>query len=270
MHLLYVDESGSAADPNHKHFVLAGVSVFERATHWIEQELNKIAATFDAVTPHSLELHGSPMRAGRDGWKRFPLQARIDAIKEALKVGIVNQSEDSVRLFAVVVEKALVAGQDPALYAFERLTSNFDNFLARRYRRHGDAQRGIMVFDKSGTERTIQTLAREFKYNGHSWGKTHNYAEVPVFMDSQASRLIQLADLFAYSVFRNFEYGDSQFYDIFKHRFDTDGGVVHGLVQAPSVVVISAMTDIAVAAGATAQITAAPVAPPLADAGSSS
>lgn len=33
MYLLYVDESGSPGDPNQKHFVLAGVAVFERETH---------------------------------------------------------------------------------------------------------------------------------------------------------------------------------------------------------------------------------------------
>jgi len=44
MHLLYADESGSLADPGQRHFVLASVSVFEREPHWIEQELNKIAA----------------------------------------------------------------------------------------------------------------------------------------------------------------------------------------------------------------------------------
>jgi len=54
-------------------------------------------------------------------------------------------------------------------------------------------------------------------------------AEVPVFVDSRASRLVQLADLVAYATFRHFERGDSQFFDVFKHRFDEVGGIVHGL-----------------------------------------
>ena len=37
MHLLYVDESGSAADPSQRFFVLSSRSrCFERSTHWIE------------------------------------------------------------------------------------------------------------------------------------------------------------------------------------------------------------------------------------------
>ena len=85
------------------------------------------------------------------------------------------------------------------------------------------------VFDKSSTERRIQTLAREFKVSGHSWGKTKNYAEVPVFLDSKASRLIQLADLVAFALFRFHEYHDNTYYDVIKHCFDSEGGVEHGL-----------------------------------------
>jgi len=72
-------------------------------------------------------------------------------------------------------------------------------------------------------------MAKEFKAFGHSFGKTRNFAEVPVFVESQASRLIQLADLVAYSIFRHFEHRDSRFYDIISHCFDAEGGVTHGL-----------------------------------------
>ena len=80
MHLLYIDESGAVTDPNQSHFILAGISVFERKTHWIEQRLNNIAERFDPVHPHEIELHGSPMRSGREGWKRFKLIDRLKAI----------------------------------------------------------------------------------------------------------------------------------------------------------------------------------------------
>jgi len=81
-----------------------------------------------------------------------------------------------------------------------------------------DTQRGLILFDESSTEQRIQTLAREFKYAGHSYGVTRNYAEVPVFLDSRASRLIQLADLIAYALFRHFEHGDSKYYQVIKIR----------------------------------------------------
>jgi hypothetical protein len=228
MHLLYLDESGSVADPNQQYFVLAGVAVFERKTHWIEQTLNQIAAKFEPNEPHLIELHGSPMRAGRDGWKARPLAQRLQAIKDALQVGVADQSQ-GVRLFGAVIKKSALAGADPVEHAFEQLSSRFDLFLKRLYAKHGDPQRGIILFDKSSTELRLQKLAREFKYVGHTWGRTQNYAEVPVFLDSKASRLIQLADLVAFALFRAYEANDCMFYDVIKNCFDSEGGVEHGL-----------------------------------------
>ncbi len=234
MHLFHVDESGSVADPTQSYFVLAGVAVFERKTHWVEQDLNKIAEKFSPANPYSIELHGSPMRSGRDGWKIHALPDRLQAIKDALRIGVAdNYPKGGVRLFGAVVKKSSLVGDDPVIHAFEQLSSRFDLFLKRLHNKYGDTQRGIMLFDKSSTEQRIQTRAREFKYTGHTWGKTNNYAEVPVFLDSRASRLIQLADLIAYALFRFYEHNDSSFYDIIKHCFDSEGGVVHGLYILP-------------------------------------
>ncbi len=229
MHLLYLDESGSASDPNQQYFVLAGVSVFEREAHWVEQELNKVAVRFSPADPYSVELHGSPMRSGNGAWRRHSKESRFEAIKDALRVGVAERSLKSVRLFGAVIKKSAVSGQDPVEMAFEQLTSRYDMFLKRLFSKHRDAQRGLILLDKSSTENRIQTLAREFKYEGHSWGRTKNYAEVPVFLDSKASRLIQLADLVAFALFRFHEYNDNSFYDVIKHCFDSEGGVEHGL-----------------------------------------
>jgi hypothetical protein len=229
MHLLYVDESGSLADPSQRFFVLTGVSVFERRTHWIEQKLNAIAARFDAVNPHDVELHGSPMRGGSGRWRTFPVKERIQAISDALVDGIVSEKFNGVNLFSAVIDKTTLAGEDAVEHAFECLTSRFDLFLKRLHQKHNSAQRGLMIFDKSSTEQRLQTLAREFKYSGHAWGKTMNYAEVPVFLDSRASRLIQLADLASYAIFRNFERADGQLFDLIRNCFDSEGGVQHGL-----------------------------------------
>lgn len=230
MHLLYLDESGSVADPNQRYFVLAGVSVFERTTHWVEQPLNEIAARFSPQNPYAIELHGSPMRSGRDGWKAFPFDERIKAGRDALAAACDQHHRNgNIRFFGAVIKKSSLPGIDPVEHAFEQLSSRFDLFLQRLYRKYDDPQRGLIIFDKSSTERRIQNMAREFKYAGHAWGKTKNYAEVPVFLDSRASRLIQLADLVAFALFRFHEHSDNTFYDVIKHCFDNEGGVEHGL-----------------------------------------
>lgn len=169
------------------------------------------------------------MRSGNGPWRRHSKADRFQAIKDALQVGIADRSPRSVRLFGAVIKKSAVSGQDPVDLAFEQLISRYDLFLKRLFTKHQDAQRGLILLDKSSTENRIQTLAREFKYAGHSWGRTKNYAEVPVFLDSKASRLIQLADLVAFALFRFHERNDNSFYEVIKHCFDSEGGVEHGL-----------------------------------------
>jgi len=218
MHLLYVDESGSVADPAQKYFVLAGVCVFERKTHWIEQELNAVARKFSPDNVYAVELHGSPMRSGRDGWKSYPLADRLAAIKSALDFGVVTHYPKGMRLFGAVIRKNALIGEDPVIHAFEQLTNRFDLFLKRLHHKHGDSQRGIMLFViRRPPNLPIESAAT-------LWS-----AEVPVFLNSKASRLIQLADLVAYALFRFYEYGDSSFYNVIQHCFDSEGGVAHGL-----------------------------------------
>jgi hypothetical protein len=224
VYLLYVDESGLVTDSRQRHFVLAGVSVFERTPHWIEAELDAIAARFDAYEPKSIELHGSPMRTGAKRWRRVPFEDRDQAIKDALQV----VASKNCRLFGAVLDKARFSGQDVTQVAFEQVSSRFDQYLGRLHKQ-GDTQRGLILFDKCSVERRIQTMAREFKSTGHTFGRLRNLAEVPVFVDSEASRLIQLADLVAYALFRHHEFNDSIYFNVIQDSFDSDGGVVHGL-----------------------------------------
>jgi hypothetical protein len=226
MYLLYADESGSVGDPKQQFFVLAGFCVFERQGYWFAQKLDEVAARFNPADPASVELHGNPMNSGKGIFRRFTKGDRATAIEDALK--IFSASHPSNRLFACVVRKEKVSPADPVEFAFEQLSSRFDHYLSRLHKA-GDTQRGVILFDKSTYETTLQALATDFRTIGHKWGVIRNFAEVPLFMDSKASRLIQLADLIAYAIFRYYEIGDDRFFSIIRNRFDSEGGIVHGL-----------------------------------------
>ena len=47
-----------------------------------------------------------------------------------------------------------------------------------------------------------------------------NLSEVPLFLDSKASRLVQLADLISFALYRLYERNDYRFFNIIKNRFD--------------------------------------------------
>jgi len=226
MYLLYADESGSVGDPKQQFFVLAGFCVFERQGYWIAKELDKIAARFNPADPASVELHGNPINSGKGIFRRFTKTDRANAIEDALKIFLATHPSN--RLFASVVRKAKVSPADPVEFAFEQLASRFDHYLTRLHKA-GDTQRGVIIFDKATNEKTIQSLATDFRTIGHRWGIIRNFSEVPLFLDSRASRLIQLADLIAYAVFRYYESGDDKFFSILKNSFDSEGGITHGL-----------------------------------------
>lgn len=226
MYLLYVDESGTTHDPNQEYFVLAGFCVFERQGYWISNQLDEIAARFNPAEPATIELHGSPMFGGRGEWRDYPKNDRHQAIEDALKIFM--ESHASNRLFASVIKKSMVSPKDSVEVAFEQLASRFDKYLMRLHKK-GDTQRGIIIFDNSTYEATIQSLATDFRTIGYTWGVIRNFSEVPLFLDSRASRLIQLADLIAYSIFRAFEREDKRFLNIIEPKFDREGSVVHGL-----------------------------------------
>ncbi len=229
MHLLYLDDSGSTVDASQSYFVLAGISVYERQTYFISQKLDDIAARIIAGDPKDIEFHASVMYHGKKPpWRGMSKLDRRNVIKEVLQV--LRDSHKSTRAFACAVRKASFPRADSSLLAFEELCNRFDLRL-KRLHDSGDTQRGLIILDRSSDERTIQRLADSFRETGTRWRIIRNLADVPLFVDSEASRLIQLADHIAYAVYRRYESGDTSFFDIIASKFDRDEGVLHGLVH---------------------------------------
>ncbi len=228
MYLLYCDESGFARDREQHHVILAGVSLFERQCYWIASEMDRIAERLHPSDPASIEFHGNPMLQGKKFWRTIPSQKRISIFEEVLDIMI--HSSVKPRIFVCAINRKKVSPLDPMEVAFEQLISRFDQYLMRPHKQ-GNQQRGILVLDKSTYEDTLQSLAIGFRKIGHQWGLLRNMAEVPLFIDSRASRLIQLADLIAHSSFRHYERNDSRFFNRFHSLIDAEGGALHGLYE---------------------------------------
>jgi hypothetical protein len=89
----------------------------------------------------------------------------------------------------------------------------------------------LIVLDRTTRETSLQKLSKEFRKDGTRWGALKNIADTPFFVDSKASRLVQIADHIAHSVFRRYNSGDTQYFDLVAHRFDAVDGVIHGLAH---------------------------------------
>jgi hypothetical protein len=227
MHLLYLDDSGSVTNASDQHIVLAGLAVFERQPHWFASEMDEIAKRIWPDNFRHLEFRGSDILSGKKHWRGVGKDERLQAYKDAL--GIL-QISSHVTIFGAVIHKAALSPDDPMEYAFEQLCNRFDRFLGRLHKA-GNTQRGLIILDKSSYETSLQGLSVNFRSVGHRWGQIYNLADVPMFVDSKATRLIQYADLVAHAIRRSYEKADQTLFDIIAHKFDTVGGVVHGLVH---------------------------------------
>ena len=167
--------------------------------------------------------------SGRKHWRGVQKNVRVRTYEQTLDV-LEKFDFKQARLFGAAIHKAAPSMRNPMEYAFEQLCSRFDQFLGR-LNRSGDPQQGLIILDDSAYETPLQNLTTNFRNEGHSWGRLRNIAEVPLFVDSKATRLIQFADLVAYALRRYYERNDPRYFNLICHRFDTDGEKVHGLMH---------------------------------------
>lgn len=229
MYLLYVDDAGSAANKNEAYFVLGGISVFERQAFWLAKELDDLAAKFSPSDPASVEFHASEIFSRRTPpWHGMSKEQARGVILDVL--GVLAQARGSTACFACAVHKASFPGRDPVEIAFEEMCRRFDLQLSR-FHAAGDTQRGLLIFDQSAYQTEMRRMAREFRSLGTRWGVIRNLAETPLFIESHASRLVQLADHVAYAVFRRYNALDATYLDPILSRFDSENGRLHGLMH---------------------------------------
>jgi hypothetical protein len=69
MYLLYLDDSGSVANPADRHIVLAGLAIFERQPHWFSERLDAIAQRIWPDSPETLEFRGADIMGGKKQWR---------------------------------------------------------------------------------------------------------------------------------------------------------------------------------------------------------
>lgn len=230
MHILYLDDSGSYQNPHEDYFVLGGISVPEASIRWLAHEIEKIAIEIDSNYPEAVEFHAAEIFRGAERpWKELSKENRVKLIQRVLLT--LNNANPGIVVFACAVHKASFPTEDPVVKAYEDITSRFDLYL-QRSSIETDTQRGLVVLDKSSYETGLQKLATQIRRSGNKWGSyTKSICEVPFFVDSRASRIIQLADHIAYSVFRRYQAGDLKYFNCIEGRFDRKDGVMSGLVH---------------------------------------
>lgn len=215
MKLLYLDDSGSVSDNSVNYVVLGGVCVDESGVRWLSHELDELAKSIYPVNPSAIEFHASEIFQGKsEPWKSMAKAEKIDTICRVLQV--LKNAYDSTSVFAVAVEKRPTT-RDSMLIAYERVSQLFNNHLERD---SNVPDRGIVILDDTSYETGLQDLAVEIRRTGNRKGsQNRSIVEIPMFVDSKVSRIVQLADHIAYAVFRRYNFMDYRYFSEIEGRF---------------------------------------------------
>ena len=235
MYLLYLDESGNHL--NARHFVLAGVSVYETNVYWAKDQLDRIQADYFPDVEASVLFHAASLRV-KDG---ATIPAPLKLLDQRTRLEILDRLylaalELYGTFFAVVVEKSyLNQGEDPYERALEQILSRFDQFLGRMYRERGQRDKGLIVIADSHYRDRLEVVAQQLAAQGTQWGELQNIVDIPFFTLSKNSRLLQIADLIANTVYGRYESSHATQFDRMLEKFDQDeNGRMHGLLHLTS------------------------------------
>lgn len=237
-YLLYLDESGTHGGS--PYFILAGLAVAD-ADAWFLQ--NRLTETLRrclplGTDPNEFELHAaeikSPSRPNRPTlWVNIPPNLRfrvLHQIYETIAAYRPVDPEYPLVLFGAVVERAFPNAMERA---YEEVLHKFDEMLRRRSGGAALRQSGLVVHDRQSSERDVQRAAETWRHIAGRMGTLNHLADVPLFADSRASRLIQAADFVAWALWRFYgaPQADGQWVERLWPMFDADGGTMHGLIH---------------------------------------
>jgi uncharacterized protein DUF3800 len=241
MYLLFLDESGTHSQS--PALVLGGLAVHEHDAWRLQRRLEKrLARNLPAGSDLGLfELHASEMKspikpkgAKISPWAQIPVKVRMETLEatyRSLATYEAASAECPVVLFGAVVDARY---KDLEQRAYEELLHRFDEMLTRRDHAGSSQQRGVVIHDERVlVEKDLQSWTDQWRKAAGRIGKLTHFADVPLFADSRASRLIQAADFVAWALWRYYglPVADERWIKHLWPLFERDNGIMHGLVH---------------------------------------
>lgn len=139
---------------------------------------------------------------------------------------------DFARLFAECIDKIhfdpLLRTQSVDEQAFEQVVSRFEQYL--QITSASKKNIGLLIHDNNATvAKKLTDLMIEFHKKGTLWTKVKNIIETPLFVDSQLTSMVQIADLCSYALRRYLENGEEELFQLVFKRADRKDGKVVGI-----------------------------------------
>lgn len=135
----------------------------------------------------------------------------------------------SARLFAECIDKVyydpVKAKRTTDEQAFEQLVSRFAQFLDYANRKSTDKCYGLLIYDNNITVAKKHTeLMHRYRKSGTLWTNIDRIIETPLFVNSELTSMVQIADVCAYSLRRYLENGEEELFGHIFKRADTLSG----------------------------------------------
>lgn len=222
MYIFYVDESGNR-DPNSSDsiYVLTALGIFDGRWKsfysFLTDKKRSLMARIHKDTGIRLELDDCEVKSN---WVRIPKERKKRPFLANLTDDELDDLIDSyykqidyhhIKLFAVVIDKSrLDAYMDQIRIhrkAWELLCERIENFMREDHNRHN----AIMVSDDMSRQEN-RSLAMKHSYlletRTSSGLPLKHIVEMPLFVRSELSEGVQLADLCAYNFYSAYQYRD--------------------------------------------------------------
>jgi hypothetical protein len=114
--------------------------------------------------------------------------------------------------------------------AFEQIVSRFEQYLQVTGSSITQKNFGVLIHDNNETVAKKHTLMmKKFHQEGTLWTNLKNLIETPMFVDSELTSMVQMADLCAYALRRYLENNESELFDLIFQRADRKGNMVVGV-----------------------------------------
>ena len=138
------------------------------------------------------------------------------------------------RLFAECVDKIhfdpLRAKKSVDEQAFEQVVSRFEQYLQIKSLNIKQNLFGLLIHDNNPTVAKKHTLLmKKYHQTGTLWTNLKHLIETPLFVDSELTSMIQIADLCSYAMRRYLENGEFELFDFVYKRADRKDNWVVGV-----------------------------------------
>lgn len=213
-YLFYIDESGQREyGRTSRYFALCGLGIPVESWQLLNNNIHTL----------KLSYFGTPSVEIKSVWLRRP-QAREKHYLDPYGVTEAQLQECVTRLYEVLDHPSLVlfgsivdkvqmtqiysTPQNPSSLAYRHIFERFQHFLEFQ----DDATYGMVIFDKiddaafrtKGYENLLTRQHLRYLQRGTDFVQIDNIVEGLLFIPSSANNFVQLADLCAYNLFRQF------------------------------------------------------------------